>query len=281
MRPPLNRPTQKRRAGIRKLLTVLSVLVAVVTLPQGIIQLVQFVRGPSLGGTIQTIYAPATSESDALVTLITIRQRVLNYIKDGHQKGLSDNQILKGIEDDLNSRPVTADQERQLGVEVTAGTMMYSFVIWNHGGQVARNVQLVLAGQGRAQISEWPQFDPRALMFQTNAPFIEWKHSIPIGDLPAKGVRAVRVWANYFYASFDPSVPQVTFDNGVASFWQVRNFWGPLADIAAWIDSTIGANNFYPAFFTSILVAIILPWISRHKRRSDRSRPESIHRPNQ
>jgi hypothetical protein len=175
------------------------------------------------------------------------KKPLLDLISTRQKKGEPANKIIDAINDIASGK----DKFLTLGLdmEFVLSRMMMVFQIKNDGLSLAREVKLVLPGEGQAEISE-------ATGISATAKRVEWSGQIPLGDIRPKGNIEVRVWPkSMLFANFDLINPAIVHAGGTGKIMELQGFYGWDADHVAWF---LARGRAFHVIFAVVLVVGIL-----------------------
>lgn len=125
---------------------------------------------------------------------------------------------------------------------------MMEFEIGNNGSSLAKDVRLILPGDGVAEIIEHLGGKPSKK--------IDWSDQIPLGDIRPNAKLGVRVWPkSMIFASFNLTNPAIVHSGGTGKVMEVHGFYGWQADLAAWF---VARGLIFQVISSAVALTIII-----------------------
>jgi hypothetical protein len=241
---------EKRWALIGKVLAIFSTAIVITG---GLLTLLDRLSGPSVFAVVDIRMAYTNPK-----VLDTLKQRVetkklLELIEARKKKGEKQDTILKGIETAVTEKDVGPFDDWIIDMDFGLRTMM-EIEIENNGSSLAKDVRLILPGEGVAEIAErWASKPSKR---------IDWSDEIPLGDIRPKAKLGVRVWPkSIIFGSFNLINPAVVHSGGTGKVMELHSFYGWQADLATWF---LARGLLFRAISISVglTVIVIIIWFA-------------------
>ena len=172
-------------AGIGKIGAFLGVVISLIL---GVLRLYDRIAGPSLEAATEMVQPVPSKSIKRLVENEIEHQRIIADIEKRRSSGEPADLTLKSVEADLKKATLPKDDFLAASLEQFSPRQVLELTVWNHGGDVARSVEIMMPGSGTAQISELG-----SLQTETT---LQWTHSVQLGDLPPGATLIVRIWTD-------------------------------------------------------------------------------------
>jgi hypothetical protein len=218
---------EKMWAYIGKGIVFLGVVIGLIL---GILQLNDRLQNPSVFG-VGEIHDYSLNPKIKELYDSRIKKEALTFaIKEHKKKGESADKILTEIENStILSKSFFPNLE--LDQYTSFSPIVIHFIIYNKGADIAREVKLILPGEGSALFRE------RALV-GTTPKSIDWTSEIPLGDLRPQATLEVSIWPKLMIAPNLASInPAIIHSKGIGKVFENRSFFGWGANCAFWFAS--------------------------------------------
>lgn len=231
---------EKRWAFAGKILVPISLIIGITL---GGAQLIDRLKTPTVIGIVEYRKYDINPKLRDMIEAGIEKKTLLNIIKSRRQNNESPNKIIKAIEDialDNNS-----DYFLPLDLRFDSSDMII-FYIKNDSTSLARQVRLILPGEGQAEIKE-PD------VVGSTKKRVEWSEQILLGDIRPKGNLEVRIWPkDFFYIAPNPAI---VYAGGMGEIMQLQKFYGWDADLASWF---LAAGRYFQVGVVVSFLAVIL-----------------------
>lgn len=225
---------------------VLALLGTITGLILGTSKVIHLFRGPSLVGVIETRDYRVDPKTQELFEKAISGEYLSSLISRMRGKRETSGKILEAVENELKEDRVKGLAFGYLNI-LRPGTEL-RITVQNNGSEVAQDVRVILPGKGKAQVHV------RGIIDLTTE-LIDWSRSIPLGDIPPKGVVLVNAWLdgmNLF--ELVPIRSALVHSKGGGTLREAYLFHGWGADIVHWyleLGSTlqVGSIVLVCAFF--------------------------------
>jgi hypothetical protein len=173
--------------------------------------------------------------------------RLLGLIGERKKKGETSDKILKTIENMASKREGMEFDELIIDMDLGFRTMM-EFEIENNSSSLAKDVRLILPGDGVAEIVEHMGGKPPKK--------IDWSDQLPLGDIRPKAKLGAKVWPkSMILASFNLTNPAIVHSGGTGRVMEAHRFYGRGADLAEWF---IVRGLIFQVISASVVLTIIV-----------------------
>lgn len=243
---------EKRWAFIGKILTIASATTALILTG---LQLNDRLRTPSVYGIVEIHNYHINPKIRDMFEERIKTNSLLNFIESQKKKGETPNKILEHVK---NMAVEEKDDKlfRNFDLEMSVGRIIMIFNIKNDSSSLARDVKLILPGDGKAEVSEGG-------IVKTDSKRIDWSGQIPLGDVRPKGSLEVIVWPkSMLFADIDLVNPAIVHSGGTTGkLMELRSFYGWDADFVMWLLTR--GRIFQVASISAVITLIVtLIWLA-------------------
>jgi hypothetical protein len=232
-------------ASLGKIIAFLGIVVALIL---GVFQIIDRFQTPSVYGVgeIRDYYLnPKIRESfDSRIR----KDEIITSIEELKKKGNTPSQILEVIKkSDFPAKSPFHGLE--LDQYAAFSPKILEFTIYNTGSDIARDVRLMLPGEGTAEICE------QMAMTVSSPKRIDWVKDISLGDIRPQGVLRVLVWPKLTIApNLSYIKPALIHSKGYGKIMEQHCYYGWGSDLAAWWFLSLG--QMARIFLISVVVLI-------------------------
>jgi tryptophan-rich sensory protein len=239
-------------AGIGKIGAFLGVVISLIL---GVLRLYDRIAGPSLEAATEMVQPVPSKSIKRLVENEIEHQRIIADIEKRRSSGEPADLTLKSVEADLKKATLPKDDFLAASLEQFSPRQVLELTVWNHGGDVARSVEIMMPGSGTAQISELG-----SLQTETT---LQWTHSVQLGDLPPGATLIVRIWTDNPFQILLSSEPVLVYAKGTGTVHRWRQFFGWVADLATWYSLQSKFSKTGECVVFTLSVGLAIHWLER------------------
>jgi hypothetical protein len=215
---------EKRWALIGKVLVIFSIAVGLIL---GLFQLTDRLRAPSVFAVVEFRRDHTNPQIlDNLKERIETK-KLLDLIETRKKKGETPDKILQAIKTAVSKKELGEFDDLIIDMDFSGLRTMMEFEVGNNGSSLAKDVRLILPGDGVAEIIEH--------LGGKQSKKIDWSDQIPLGDIRPKAKLGVKVWPkSMIFASFNLTNPAIVHSGGTGKVMEAHSFYGWDADLVAW-----------------------------------------------
>jgi len=241
----MNEKYDKYFASLGKIITFLGIVVGLIL---AVFQLIDRFQTPTVYGVGEIHDYYLNPKIRELFNSRIRKAEIITSIEELKKKGKTSGEIIDDIKE--SEFPVKSPFHTiELDQYASFVPKILEFNIYNKGPDIARDVRLMLPGEGTAEITE------EMSMTSSSPKRIDWVNNISLGDVRPQGVLRVVAWPKMTLApNLSYIKPALVHSKGYGKIMEQRSFYGWGADLAAWWFLSLGVIA--RIFFTSVLVFV-------------------------